>query len=203
MVPVTVVTPAGWSSASDTAQFTYQSEAALPAVTGLDPAEGPESGGTSVVITGSGFTGATDVGFGDTEAADLQVDSDGQVTATSPAGSGTVSVTVTTPAGMSDPSDTAQFTYQSEAALPAVTGLDPAEGPESGGTSVVITGSGFTGATDVGFGDTEAADLQVDSDGQVTATSPAGSGTVSVTVITPAGTSDSSDTAQFTYQSEF
>jgi extracellular elastinolytic metalloproteinase len=126
----------------------------LPEVTGVSPASGSEAGGDQVTITGSGFTGATDVGFGATSAAVMSVDSDAQITATSPAGTGTVDVTVITPAGTSAAGPADQFTYT--AALPEVTGVSPASGSEAGGDQVTITGSGFTGATDVGFGATSA-----------------------------------------------
>jgi IgA Peptidase M64/IPT/TIG domain len=81
----------------------------------------------------------------------------------------------------------------------AVTAINPATGDPAGGTTVTITGSGFTGATDVGFGPTSAAALNVDADTQITATSPAGTGTVDVTVTTPAGTSPTTTDDQFTY----
>ena len=35
-----------------------------PTVTGVAPAAGPSAGGTTIMITGSGFTGATEVFFG-------------------------------------------------------------------------------------------------------------------------------------------
>jgi hypothetical protein len=38
--------------------------ATVPAVTGVSPASGTTAGGTTVTITGSGFTGATKVVFG-------------------------------------------------------------------------------------------------------------------------------------------
>jgi hypothetical protein len=41
--------------------------------------------------------------------------------------------------------------------------------------------------------------MNVDSDTQITATSPQGSGTVDITVITPAGTSATVNADQFTY----
>ena len=46
-----------------------------PTVSGLAPNFGPEAGGTSVVITGTGFTGATAVKFGTTNAASYVVNS--------------------------------------------------------------------------------------------------------------------------------
>jgi IPT/TIG domain len=70
-------------------------------------------------------------------------------------------------------------------------GLSPVSGSAAGGGTVTITGSGFTGATAVLFGGT-GAQFNVDSDSQITAISPAGTGTVVVTVITadqPAGIS--------------
>jgi large repetitive protein len=56
---------------------------------------------------------------------------------------------------------------------PVVTGISPASGPLSGGTSVTITGSNFTGATAVSFGGTAAASFTVSSDTSITAVIPA------------------------------
>ena len=82
---------------------------------------------------------------------------------------------------------------------PKVTGLSPTSGPTAGGTTVTITGTGFTGATTVNFGTTKATSFTVDSDTQITATSPAGTGVVDVTVVTPGGTSATSSADKFTY----
>ncbi len=85
-------------------------------------------------------------------------------------------------------------------ATPAVTSIDPTSGPPTGGTLVTIAGSGFTGATAVYFGATPAANFTVDSDTEITATSPQGLGIVDVIVTTPGGTSATSPDDQFTYQ---
>lgn len=86
----------------------------LPTITGLSPASGPTAGGTTVTITGTGFTGATAVQFGGAPADSFSVVSDTSITATSPAGAaGSVSVRVTTPSGMNDTSAADQFTYTS------------------------------------------------------------------------------------------
>jgi hypothetical protein len=152
-----------------------------------------------VAITGSGFTGATAVKFGSTTATSYIVNSDTSITATSPAGTGTVNVAVTTPVGTSTTSSADQFTYVVTVA-PTVTGINPNSGPVTGGTSVAITGTGFTGATAVNFGNIAATSCIVNSSTSVTATSPAESaGTVDVTVTTPAGTSPTSSADQFTY----
>ena len=68
----------------------------------------------------------------------------------------------------------------------------------AGGTLVTITGSGFTGATAVDFGTIAGDGLDVVSDTTITADSPAGTGTVDVTVTTPSGTSATSSADQFT-----
>ena len=82
-----------------------------------------------------------------------------------------------------------------------MTGVSPASGSAVGGDSVTITGSGFTGATEVDFGGASA-HFTVDSDTEITVTSPPGSGTVHVTVVTPTGSSATSSADQFSYQGE-
>ncbi len=195
-VDVTVTTPGGTSTTSPADEFTY---IAPPQVSGLSPSSGPGAGGTSVTISGSNFTGATVVDFGLVAASHFTVNSDSSITATSPGGSGTVDVRVTTGGGQSaiaQPAD--QFTYIPP---PTVTGVSPSSGPPSGNTSVTITGTGFTGATAVAFGSTPATAFTVNSATSITATSPAGSGTVHVTVTTPNGTSTTSSADQFSYGS--
>ena len=81
---------------------------------------------------------------------------------------------------------------------PTVTGLGPASGSVAGGDQVTITGTDFTGATAVRFG-AGSAGFTVNSATQVTATAPAGSGTVAVTVTTPGGTSATSSADRYTY----
>ena len=170
---------------------------APPAITSLSPTSGPAAGGTSVVITGTGFTGATAVTFGGT-AAGYVVDSDTQITATSPAGAGTVDVRVTTPNGTS--ANTAVDDYTYDPPPPAIASLSPTTGSTAGGTSVVITGTDFTGATAVDFGAVAATGYVVDSDTQITATSPAQAlGTVDVRVTTPSGTSANTAADDYTY----
>jgi len=129
----------------------------------------------------------------------MNVDSDTQITATTPPGNGTVDVIVTTPAGTSAAGAADQFTYDGTTAGPQVTGIDPASGSVAGGDTVTITGSGFTGATDVSIGPASAPAMNVDSDTQITATTPPGSGTVDVIVTTPAGASAATTADQFTY----
>jgi Family of unknown function (DUF6519)/IPT/TIG domain len=84
-------------------------------------------------------------------------------------------------------------------AVPAVTGISPSSGLVSGGTSVTVSGTGFTAAAGVNFGSAAATAVSVVSDSEITTTSPAGTGTVDVTVFTPAGTSPTSAADQFTY----
>ncbi len=167
-----------------------------PMVSSISPTSGPAAGGTTVTITGSGFTGATDVSFGSTAGTLVSVDSDIQITAISPIGSGTIHVTVTTPGGTSNINSNDQFIYISR---PIVKGISPKCELTAGGTTVIITGSYFTNAASVSFGSTAGTLVSVDSDIQITAISPIGSGTVDVTVTTPGGTSAISPADQFTY----
>jgi IPT/TIG domain len=193
-VDITVTTPLGNTAPSTSDQFTY---VVAPTVTSLSPTTGPVSGGTSVIITGTGFTNSTAVNFGSTAAASFTINSDTQMTAIAPAGGGIVDVTVTNSYGGTSATASAdQFTYIGA----AVTGVIPNAGSVAGGTIVIITGTGFTGATAVNFGPINAATYTVNSDTQITATSPSGVGVVDVTVTTPVGgTSAAASADQFTY----
>ena len=59
---------------------------------------------------------------------------------------------------------------------PVVTSLSVTSGPVAGGTSTVITGSGFTAATAVHFGGANAPSYTVNNDTTITVTSPPGIG---------------------------
>jgi hypothetical protein len=88
--------------------------AELPTVTAISPSSGSRAGGTSVSITGTGFTEATGVSFGEASASSFKVNSDTSITAVAPAGVGTVDVTVS----LSDPGESAtneadEYTYES------------------------------------------------------------------------------------------
>jgi hypothetical protein len=84
---------------------------------------------------------------------------------------------------------------------PAVTHVKPAKGALAGGTTVKISGSGFTEAQSVHFGTAVATSVSVASSTTLTAVAPAGSaGTVDITVTSPAGTSAVTAADHFTYK---
>ncbi len=88
------------------------------------------------------------------------------------------------------------------ASPPTISKVQPTSGPDSGGTSVTITGSGFSttaGATAVKFGSTAATGVTCISTTSCTAFSPPGIGTVDVTATVSAHTSSTSPSDQFIY----
>jgi hypothetical protein len=162
------------------------SAAAAPTVASVTPSSGIDTGGTSVTISGSGFTGATEVWFGQTATTSFTVNSDTQITATAPAApAGGVTIGVTTPIGASDNSPGVTYVYET---APVVQGFSPATGTTAGGTRVSITGTGFLGATEVSFGSAPATSFTVLDNTLIFAYPPAHSpGSVPVTVTTPGG----------------
>jgi hypothetical protein len=191
-VDVTVTNPAGTSPTSAADEFTYTP----PVVTAIAPSNGPIQGGISVTITGMYFTGVTAVQFGSTAATGFTVNSNTQITATAPAGSGTVDVTVSVPAATSATGPADQFTY---IPAPTVTAVTPSSGSTGGGTSVTIAGTNFVGVSAVKFGAATATNVNVLGASSVTATSPAGTGIVDVTVATASGTSPNHAADGFSY----
>ncbi len=170
---------------------------ALPSVTAVSPSSGATAGGTSVTITGVSLGGATAVRFGSATAASFTVDSPTSITAISPAGSGTVDVTVTTPSGTSPTGSGDRFTYRP---APTVGRLSAKGGPASGGATVTISGTELSGATSVEFGGVPAAQFTLVSATTITAVSPAhAAGTTDVRVTTGSGQSAISTKDRFKY----
>jgi IPT/TIG domain len=172
----------------------------VPAVTSISPTSGPTTGGTTVTIRGTGFTGATQVLFGTVAATSFTVSSSTKITAVAPAqGAGWRDVFVTATSGTSAAVTADQFTYV--LTPPSVTSLSTSSGSTSGGTSVTIRGTNLSGATQVLFGSAPASSFTVVSSTKITAVTPAGtSGTVDVVVTTPSGTSAATSDDQFTYR---
>jgi Regulator of chromosome condensation (RCC1) repeat/IPT/TIG domain len=158
-----------------------------PAVSGLSPNSGPSAGASTVTITGSNLAAASAVYFGSHPATSFTVNSAASITAIAPAGTGTVDVTVTTPAGVSPAHAVDRFTYL---APPILKKLAPNTGPAGGASAVTITGSGFTNVSAVHFGASNATSFVVNSTTSITAVSPpATPGTAEVSVTTTSGTS--------------
>ncbi len=83
-----------------------------PTVTGVLPSTGSTSGGTTVTISGTNFTGTSSVTFNGSAATAITVVSATSITCTTPAGvAGAASVIVTTPNGTNTPNSA--FTYTS------------------------------------------------------------------------------------------
>ncbi|MET9351755.1 IPT/TIG domain-containing protein [Streptomyces sp. NPDC006617] len=179
---VTLIHPTG---NSNSVTFTYV-VAQVPQVTGVTPVSGPTAGGTTVILSGTGFTGATAVTFAGVPATSFLVNSATQITAVSPSGvAGAAAVAVTAPGGTSAPD--AYFFY---AAPPALHSGSPAQGPTAGGTVVTLIGSNLLNAGAVLFASTNAASFTVVSATQITASAPPGTGSAPITVVTPGGTSN-------------
>lgn len=155
------------------------------------PAEGPLSGNVPVQIKGSGFTEENLlVTFGGTSVGDAEVVNSTTIRGTLPPHSqpGLVDVVVACAAGQATLSD--GFEYREAAAL-SITGITPNNGPITGGTTVTITGVGFSGgATIVKFGANNGTGVNVVSDAQLTVLTPAAAanGPVPVAVTNDNGT---------------
>jgi hypothetical protein len=170
-----------------------------PTITALSPNLGSSSGDTRVTVTGTGFSLASKVKFGTVDGDDLKVISDSSLQITSPAGTGMVQVAVIALGGTSAATNQDLFTYTTAPTIPSIADVSPNTGPTAGGTSVEITGSGFTGTEKVSFGSVLATNVVVVSDNEVTATSPAGTNTVDVVVENALGSSTKTSADKFTY----
>jgi N-acetylglucosamine-6-sulfatase len=167
--------------------------AGLPAsaagsITSFDPNHGQI--GTSVVITGVGFTGATAVRFNGVNDPTFVIDTDEQITATVPDGATTGPLEI----DMADAETAASaesFTIDDPPPLaPTIDNFSPRRGPEA--APVVLHGSGLSTTTDVRFAG-RTAGFTVNGDDQITAYVPAGADSGRISVDTPFGTATTED----------
>ena len=190
-VPVVVTTPQGSSSAT-AASFAY---VAPPIITSVSPVAGKSAGGTTVTIKGSNFTGVTGVKFGTKSATGVQVSSATTLTAVAPSGTGVVHVTATSPKGTSATSDADLYGYSGG---PIVLSVSPTSVPAAGGTTVTVTGSGFTSTSKATVGG-KAATLTFVSSTSVKVSTPAGTGSAHVVVTNGTTSSPSIPKDRVTY----
>ena len=168
--------------------------AQLPTITSINPNQGVVTGGTPITITGTNFTGTTDVTIAFASCTSIVVVSPTQITAVTPAGTlGSQDLIVTNASGSSLP---ATFTYVAVTA-PTIISVSPSQGPTSGGTAITIIGTGFTGTTSVTVG-FAVATFTVISSTQINAVTPVGTaGAQNVVVTTPSGSATA--VGAFTY----
>lgn len=160
-----------------------------PMINSVSPVSGASTGGTTLTLTGSSFTGITGVTVGGSAAASVSVVSDTQVTFITPSGStGSAPIVASNPGGSTTLSNA--FTYTgSVCSAPVVTSLSTSMGAADGSTQLTITGQNFTGVSSVTFGGSPAIFTVVGST-TITTTAPARSvGDVNVQVTSACGTS--------------
>jgi IPT/TIG domain/Phosphate-induced protein 1 conserved region len=159
-----------------------QRRALPPVVKKLSTVTGPETGGTTVKITGLNFQApeVTAVKFGNTPAVTFTVTSATSLTAVSPASSpGVVDITLTNAAGQSVAVSADRFTFTPP---PTVSSVTPNTGSAAGGTGVTVKGLNFlVGKTTFKFGTAKATSVNCISTTECTMVSPAHTaGTVDV-----------------------
>jgi hypothetical protein len=182
--PISVTTPGGTATSGGSFTVTLPQP---PTISSFTPTSGTV--GTSVDIQGSGFTGTTSVKFNGAADASFAVNSSTDITAHVPSGASSGTISVTTPAGTS----ASATSFRVIPPPPAISSFSPTGGTV--GTSVSITGTSFTGASEVTFNGT-AASYTVNSPTSIAATVPTGATTGPISVTTPGGTATS--TGSFT-----
>ena len=114
--------------------------ATAPTLVSFTPSSGP--GGTSVVLTGTGFTGATAVAFNGTAAPGFMVNSPTQITVSVPTGASTGTISVTTPGGTATSAGAFTVVVTCATITVAVTPAGPVNLPSGG--SQVLTATATT-----------------------------------------------------------
>jgi photosystem II stability/assembly factor-like uncharacterized protein len=110
-----------------------------PVISSVSPSSGSAAGGTSITLSGSGFTGVTSGDLGGSALTQLTVVNDTTITATTTAhAAGIVAVTLSNP----DLSGTRAGLFE-YVEPPIITAVLPPNGTPAGGTEIVVVGKHF------------------------------------------------------------
>lgn len=171
-----VGTPVGGYSSTGSV-FTYCQSP--PKLRSLHPNNGPATGGTEVLVTGSGFTSETVVLLAGKPVPTTVLDETTMRFRTSTGVPGPATASATDGEQTSNP---LTFTFLKE---PSVTSMNPEAVPASGGVEVTITGTGLAGVSAIDM-DGPTPDIVTHSDSTLTFTAPDHDvGRVPVTLIGP------------------
>ncbi|MEO5823865.1 MAG: IPT/TIG domain-containing protein [Vicinamibacteraceae bacterium] len=190
-VPVRVIVA---NEATNEVEYSYVGGLITPTITSFALATGPVTGGTTVTISGSGFSVGATVRFGAAAGISPIVNGAGtSIGVTTPPvdAAGPASIVVQNSNGTTAMSSSS-FTYEFAPvnAAPVTQPLTPSSGPITGGTAITVSGQNFTPATTVTVGGVPATGLQILSNTQIVAVTPAGAqGPADVVVTTTSGTS--------------
>jgi len=147
-----------------------------PRLVGFSPTNGIV--GSSVVLTGANFTGATGLVF-NTTMASFTITASNVISAIVPTNATTGPLTVTTPGG-------GVISTNNFRVVPNILTFSPPLGPV--GTVVTILGTSFLNVTNVSFNNVTAANFTIVSPQEARATVPTGATTGAVRISTPDGT---------------
>jgi len=183
-----------------TGGFVYTGQNAAPNISSISPSSGPSTASTSVTITGTGFNAGATVTIGGSSCSGAAVSGSTTITCTAPPHTaGTFDVVVTNSDGQSDTLPSG-FTYTGSTA-PAISGVSPNAGSDSGGDTITIDGANFNTGAQVLFDTTAGSNAVVSDPNTISVTTPAHpAGTANVTVKNADGQSATA-TAAFSFVS--
>ncbi|MEM7346225.1 MAG: IPT/TIG domain-containing protein, partial [Chloroflexota bacterium] len=153
-------------------------------ISGFSPGSG--SAGDTITITGSGFTGVSDVRFNGISGTNLVIVSDSEIQVEVPSGATTGKIRVINTAGNDTSDDDFIVLIGSK-----ISSFSPGSG--SVGDVVTIIGSGFTGVSDVRFNGVSGVNLVIVSDSEIQVEVPSGATTGKIRVMNVIGNDISQD----------
>lgn len=156
-----------------------------PSVGSVTPSQGGIAGGTSITVSGTGFSGTPSVYLGSTQCSNVQRIDGTTLTCVTPAhAAGVVTVVLQNPDGQVSNALANGFRFQ---APPQITSVSPSSGDPAGGTSVTVTGSGFVSGATVKFDTSPCNTPSVSSTTISCTTSSHPEGAATITVTNPDG----------------
>jgi hypothetical protein len=190
-VDLVITGPGGASTVTRNDRYSYLAPPTVTSVTGIAKASGSTNGGNTVTIIGTGFTDITAVLFGSAPGASIRVLSPSTLTVVVPKhAAGVLDVLVRGTHGTSVAGTPDQYTFVAPPTITSVAGTANATGSTSGGNTVTITGTGFTGITSVLFASVPGTSIKMVSARTVTVTAPPHAvGPVHITLTGTYGTS--------------